>query len=76
MTIRRMATDKGIFITAEVDDAMLDPYEFRIYAMMLRAGDNGRTPEEIAAHCRISISKVNKSLSSLERQGFITIDKD
>lgn len=68
-----------IFIHAELDDADLDPYEFRIYAHLSRRAGRKQfawpSIEAIGKHCKIGSTKVKDSLEVLQKRGMIIMQK-
>jgi len=64
----------GLFVKSEIDDYGLDPYEFRIYARIVRRAGRGDAWESIpnmAKACMMSESRVRLSLQLLEAAGLI-----
>lgn len=61
--------DIGLFVPSEIDDYGLDPYEFRIYARLVRRAGRGDAWESIpkmAGACRMSESRARAALQLLE----------
>lgn len=66
--------DIGLFVPSEIDDYGLDPYEFRIYARLVRRAGRGDAWESIpkmARACRMSESRARAALQLLEAAGLI-----
>lgn len=64
----------GLFVKSEIDDYGLDPYEFRIYARIVRRAGRGDAWESIpnmAKACMMSESRVRLALQLLEAAGLI-----
>ncbi len=72
---KKNSFDLGIFLSAELDESNLDPYEFRVWAHLCRrANDQKRTwgsQSNIASVCKISERKVRDVLIALESRGMI-----
>lgn len=67
-------TDYGAFIPSFLDDYGLDPYEFRIYAHILRRAGGGRCWESIpnmARHCRMNEKTARRAVKRLLTLGMI-----
>jgi hypothetical protein len=66
----------GAFVSADLDDSQLDPYQFRVYAHLCRrANDEQRafpSIPAIAEKCQMSSRSVQRALAGLEELGFIT----
>jgi len=63
-----------LFVKSEIDDYGLDPYEFRLYARIVRRAGRGEAWESIPnmAHaCQMSISRARKALQLLKAAGLI-----
>ena len=57
-----------LFVRREIDNCGLDPYEFRIYARIIRRAGNGEAWESlanIASACCIALSQARKTLRLL-----------
>lgn len=64
----------GLFVSSEIDDFGLDPYEFRIYARIVRRAGRSEAWESIpkmARACRMSESRARSALQLLQAAGFI-----
>ena len=63
-----------LFVKSDIDDYGLDPYEFRIYARIVRRAGRGEAWESIpsmARACRMSESRARAALQLLEAAGLI-----
>lgn len=66
--------DYGAFISAALDDAGLDPYEFRVYARIARragTGDCFETQSAMAEGCQMGERKLRDALKALKERGMI-----
>lgn len=66
--------DFSLFVSSDIDDYGLDPYEFRIYARISRRAGRGQAWESIsnmARACRMSESRARAALQLLEAIGLI-----
>ena len=66
--------DLVLFVKSDIDDYGLDPYEFRIYARIVRRAGRGEAWESIpsmARACRMSESRARAALQLLEAAGLI-----
>jgi len=64
----------GLFVKSEMDDYGLDPYEFRIYARIVRRAGRKEAWESVpnmAKACMMSESRVRLALQVLEAAGLI-----
>jgi DNA-binding transcriptional ArsR family regulator len=64
----------GLFVKSEMDDYGLDPFEFRIYARIVRRAGRKEAWESVpnmAKACMISESRVRLALQLLEAAGLI-----
>lgn len=59
-----------------IDDAELDPYEFRVLLHYYRVGNCWEGTRKTAERCGISRTKVAEARISLEAKGFITIEEN
>jgi Helix-turn-helix domain len=65
---------KSMYIGSAIDDAGLDPYEFRIYCHLKRRAQDGvvwERQDRMADICRMSRKTVNEVLSRLEEKGWV-----
>lgn len=60
-----------LFVRREIDDAGLTPYEFRLYAHIVRRGNCWSKLRTVEAICKMSRSQVKRALQSLEEKGMI-----
>lgn len=76
-TINRL-TDTFIRVPREADDANIDTYAFRVYCRLIRragSGGEGTAWESVpnmASACSMSVSKLRRSLRTLETRRMIT----
>lgn len=66
--------DAGAFIHSELDDYGLDPFEFRVYARIVRRAGGGRCFESIpniAKACQMSLSRARNAIKLLVSAGLI-----
>lgn len=64
----RNETDYGAFIPSFLDDYGLSPYEFRVYAHVLRRAGGGKCWESIpnmAKHCRMNEKTTRRAIQRL-----------
>ncbi len=64
----------GLFVPSELDDYGLDPYEFRIYARIVRRAGRNDAWESIpkmAQACSMSLSRARRALQLLKAAGLI-----
>lgn len=71
---------KYLFIHSSIDDAGLDPYEFRIFCHLRRRArekDNAAYPgmRKISEVTGIALGKVCSVISSLQKKGFLAVRK-
>lgn len=57
-----------------IDEANLDPFEFRVLIHYYRVGDCWEGVRTTARKCRMSMGKISQIRKSLEDKGFITIN--
>lgn len=65
---------KSMYIGSAIDDAGLDPYEFRIYCHLKRRAQDGvvwERQDKMAGICMMSRKTVNEVLIRLEEKGWI-----
>lgn len=64
----------GLFVKSEMDDYGLDPFEFRIYARIVRRAGRSDAWESVpnmAKACMMTESRVRLALQLLEAAGLI-----
>lgn len=68
--------DFGAFIPSQLDEYPLDPFEFRLYARIVRrAGNNGcfESLPKMAAGCKMGLTKARAAIRVLAKAGFIQL---
>lgn len=66
---------RSLFVGSAIDDAGLDPYEFRLYAHLKRRAHDGaiwEKQERMAEICGISRKTINEILTRLEEKKWLT----
>jgi Helix-turn-helix domain len=72
MTVESNQPKRLIFLHSKLDEAQLDPYEFRLLAHIARRGECFATLATTAKWCGMSVRKAQLSLKTLLNLGLVS----